>query len=101
MIFEFTYTECTSAGPFKKETGFKVKSVRLYKLAAGSSDSHETLFNAFDTEDGQGNLIRETLDEIVLHSSKVDAATTRLGGYSAPLVSPFSSPEEFAEILDV
>lgn len=98
MIFEFTYTECTSPGPFKKETGFKVKSVRLYKLAAGSSDSHQTLFNAFDTEDEQGNLIRETLDEIVLHSSKIDAATTRLGGYSAPLVSPFSSPEEFAEI---
>jgi len=98
MIFEFTYTECTSPGPFKKQTGFKVKSARIYKLAANSTDFGGKHFDSFDTEDENGNLLQDTLDEILAHNSKLDAATTNLGGFSAPLIGPFSSPEEFAGI---
>lgn len=95
MIFEFTYTECTSPGPFKKETGFKVKSARVYKVSGelGSPD-----LEAFDVEDDRGVVDQDTLGEIIANSSKIEAATTHLGGYNAPPIGPFSSPEEFASI---
>lgn len=98
MIFEFTYTECKSPGPFKKQTGFKVKSARVYKLAADPTNSPAKLYNSFDIEDEYGNPIQETLNEVMSRMSEIDAATTHLGGFSAPLVGPFSSPEEFAQI---
>jgi hypothetical protein len=98
MIFEFTYTECTSPGPFKKQTGFKVKSARIYRINDDSTSIRADLFRSFDTEDKDGNLIQGTLDEVVAHMSELDAATTHLGGFSAPLIGPFSSPEEFAGI---
>jgi hypothetical protein len=98
MIFEFTYTECTSPGPFKKQTGFKVKSARIYEINAESTSLRADFFRSFDTEDQDGNPIQDTLNEVVAHMSELDAATTHLGGFSAPLIGPFSSPEEFAGI---
>ena len=98
MIFEFTYTECTSPGPFKKETGFKVKSARIYKLAADQDNADGSIVEAFDTEDEDGNLIQETLNEVIQNNSRLDAATTHLGGFEAPYIGPFSTPEEFASI---
>jgi hypothetical protein len=98
MIFEFTYTECNSPGPFKKQTGFKVKSARIYKLAADSNKPDGILFEAFDTEDENGQLIPDVLSEVIANNHRIDAATTQLGGFSAPLIGPFSSPEEFAAI---
>jgi len=97
MIFEFTYTECTSPGPFKKETGFKVKSARVYE-PAGLDASDNSFFTAFDAQDEEGNPIQETLNRVIQNNSKLDAATTHLGGFEAPPIGPFSTPEEFASI---
>lgn len=98
MIFEFTYTECTSAGPFKKETGYKVKSARIYKLSTTSPEQDDSIFTAFDSENSEGGTVQETLDELVEHQSKLDTATTHLSGFNAPPIGPFSTPEEFAAI---
>lgn len=98
MIFEFTYTECTSPGPFKKETGFKVKSARIYKSADDLDVPDGLIVEAFDTEDEEGNPIQEIVNEVIRNNSKLDAATTHLGGFDAPHIGPFSTPEEFASI---
>ena len=98
MIFEFTYTECNSPGPFKKQTGFKVKSARVYKIDVDSTSIRDNRFISFDTEDEYGNPLQENLNEVISRTNEIEAATTHLGGFSAPLVGPFSSPEEFAQI---
>lgn len=95
MIAEFTYTECTSSGPFKQETGFKVKSVRLYKAVEDLTSEFGTTFVGFDTEREDGQVNAPVLDEVSEHYLHIDAATSHLGGFVAPPLGPFSSPAEF------
>jgi|694.fasta_scaffold45597_3 hypothetical protein len=95
MIAEFTYTECTSSGPFKKETGFKVKSVRLYKPVEDHTSESGTTFVGFDTDREDGQVNAPVLNEVSEHYLHIDAATSHLGGFAAPPLGPFSSPAEF------
>ena len=82
MILEFTYTECTSPGAFKKETGFKIKSLAAYE------QGEDGIFLRLDVEKS----FAANRDYI---KSILDSATSSLTGYAAVDVDPFATPAEF------
>jgi hypothetical protein len=74
MFASFIYTECVSAGPFKRESGFKFKSVMEFPLT--------------------GEAVTSTKLE-----ARLNQASAAFLPYKAPTIDPFMKPEEF-EALD-
>ena len=72
MFVSFTYTECVSPGPFKKESGFKFKSVVQNTLGPAS--------------EGASDSALQTL---------LDKASGAFLPYRAPEIDPFMSREQF------
>lgn len=72
MFVSFTYTECVSPGPFKKESGFKFKSVVQNKLGSASDAASESML--------------QTL---------LDKASGSFLPYRAPEIDPFMTREQF------
>lgn len=70
MFAAFIYTECISAGPFKRESGFKFKSVQEVELAGGSAPG-------------------ASLEQ------RMNAASAAFLPYRAPTIDSFMKPEEF------
>lgn len=70
MFAAFIYTECISSGPFKRESGFKFKSVEEVELAAGPTPAH-------------------------LLEQRMNLASAAFLPYKAPTIDSFMKPEEF------
>lgn len=74
MFVNFIYTECNSPGPFKKESGFKFKSV------VDNSDPNEKVVDKRNLE------------------PYLDSITGSFLKYSAPAISPFMTQDEFTSL---
>lgn len=74
MFVNFLYTECNSAGPFKKEPGFKFKSV------------------AFHPSPSEGLSVVGSIE------AKLDAITGSFLPFEAPTISPFMSQQDFERL---
>lgn len=72
MIIHFVYTECRSPGPFKKESGFKVKSAVVPELFSTDSES-----------------------SVTSRKDLVERAVANLASYSPPDISPLVPRAEF------
>lgn len=70
MFAAFIYTECISAGPFKRESGFKFKSVEEVELSGGTTP-------------------------LPLLEQRMNMASAAFLPYKAPAIDSFMKPEEF------
>ncbi len=73
MFAPFIYTECISAGPFKRESGFKFKSVEEVELSG-------------------------ELTPVPLLEQRMNMASAAFLPYKAPAIDSFMKPEEFVAL---
>lgn len=73
MFAAFIYTECISAGPFKRESGFKFKSVEEVELSGETTP-------------------------VPLLEQRMNMASAAFLPYKAPAIDSFMKPEEFVAL---